>query len=315
MRFTGPSLATVLAQLQSVDVVEILKYGLSGLVFLFALLSFWLFYAEQRHDPPRPAMLHAIQIFGTINFVATLVVAVFGLLGGSAFQSAANSSALPSGLDLRGFAYSCDYSTFFIDMSGWKPLLPGVDQHSVKVSPASFTRNDLLRKLTDSTDDYVLKPWTTGAGIDKELLRAPSGVELTFEKISDADQRKTYNFVAPLGKQPRDASLPISIAFTIWNGFQHEDQEDWQADIEAPTRFVSFSIRFPKEKVVTEVRVFLEGDDGERSLSRENSVLLSQDRDGENLATWSVVNVPGKHFVKFVWKWHEKAQAANPAPT
>jgi hypothetical protein len=50
--FTSPSLATFLAQVQSVDVVEILKYGLSGLVFLFALLSFWLFYAEQRHDPP-----------------------------------------------------------------------------------------------------------------------------------------------------------------------------------------------------------------------------------------------------------------------
>lgn len=51
------------------------------------------------------------------------------------------------------------------------------------------------------------------------------------------------------------------------------------------------------------------------SLSRDNPVLLSQDRDGENLATWSVVNVPGKHFVKFVWKWHEKAEAVNPAPT
>lgn len=313
--FTGPSLATLLAQVQSVDVVEILKYGLSGLVFLFALLSFWLFYAEQRHDPPRPDMLRSIQIFGTINFVATLVVAAFGLLGGAAFQSTANTSAMPSGLDLRGFGYSCDYSTFFIDMSGWKRLLPGVDQHSVKVSPATFTRNDLLRKLTDSTDDYVLKPWTTGAGIDKELLRAPSGVELSFEKVSDADQRKTYNFVAPLGKQPRDSTWPISITFTIWNGFQQEDQEDWRADIEVPTRFVSFSIRFPKEKVVSEVKVFREGEDGVMSLSRDNPVLLSEDRDGENLATWSVVNIPGKHYVKFVWKWHEKALAANRAPT
>lgn len=312
--FMSPSFATIFAQVQSVDVVEILKYGLSGLVFLFALLSFWLFYAEQRHNPPRPAMLRAIQIFGTVNFVSAMVVAVFSLLGGAAFQSTASSSALPGGLDLRGFAYLCDYSTFFIDMSGWKRLPPGVDKRSVKVSAASFTRNDLLRKLTNSTDDYVLKPWTSGAGIDRDFLRAPSGVELTFEMASDANERKTYNFIAPLGKQPRDASWPISIAFTIWNGFQKEEEEDWQADIEVPTRFVSFSIRFPKEKIVTDVKVFLVGEDGVSSLSRDNTVLLSQDRDGENLATWSVVNVPGKHFVKFVWKWHEKAEPVNSDP-
>jgi hypothetical protein len=297
-----------LAQFQPLNVVEILRFGLSGLVFLFALLSFWLFYAEQKRDPPRPKMLGYILTFAILNLVAASLVAAAGRFGAASAPSAlASGYALPSRLDPTGFAYSCDYSTFFIDMSGWKQLPPGVDKRSKKVSSTAFTRNDLLRKVSSSTEDYVLQPWTTGAGIDTGFLRAPSGVELSFNEVSTDSERRTYEFVVPLGKQPVGASWPISTNFTIWNGFQGEAQEDCRADIEVPTKFVSFTIRFPAEKEVTEVKVFV--DDGRSqpsSLSKENPVVLSQDRNGQNFATWTGSDIPGKRYVLFVWKWHSR---------
>ena len=67
-----------LAQFQPLNVVEILKFGLSGLVFLFALLSFWLLYAEQKRDPPRPKILGCILMFSLLNLVAASLVAVTG---------------------------------------------------------------------------------------------------------------------------------------------------------------------------------------------------------------------------------------------
>jgi hypothetical protein len=179
-----------LAQFQPLNVVEILKFGLSGLVFLFALLSFWLFYAEQKRDPPRPKMLGCILMFSLLNLVAASLVAVTGRFGVAAAPNAlASGYALPTRLDSTGFAYSCDYSTFFIDMSGWKKLPAGVDKRTRKISSATFTRNDLLRKLSSSTEDYVLRPWTTGAGIDTGFLRAPSGVELSFNEVSSDSER------------------------------------------------------------------------------------------------------------------------------
>lgn len=306
----------LLAQFQALNVVEILKYGLSGLMFLFALLSFWLLYAEQKRDPPRPKMLHYILAFLIINFAGGLVVAAVGLIGGPAGPAGqiatAGAPTVPRQLDFTGFSYSCDHSTFLIDMSGWKRLPLGVDKRSERISEASFTRNDLLRKLNNSSEDYVLRPWTTGAAIDKNFLQAPPGIELSWKELPPDGERRRYEFTAPVGKQPAGAWWPISITFTIWNGFQGEDQEDWRADIQVPTRFVSFFIRFPKEKVVTEVSAFL--DDragGELSLSRENAVMLAQDQHGQDFATWTDINIPGKHYVKFVWKWHDRAQAQS----
>lgn len=76
-------------------------------------------------------------------------------------------------------------------MSGWKKLPLGVDKRSKKISSAIFTRHDLLRKVSTSTDDYVLRPWTTGAGIDRGSLQAPDGVELSFKQTSsDSERRK-----------------------------------------------------------------------------------------------------------------------------
>lgn len=55
--------------------IEALKYGLIGLGFLLALLSFWLLTSEQRKSQPRTRMLRSIYIF--MGF--SLLVLGFGL--------------------------------------------------------------------------------------------------------------------------------------------------------------------------------------------------------------------------------------------
>lgn len=60
----------------NLNIIEILKVGLPGLVFLLALLSFNLLSKESTRDHPRPSLLKAIRNFMYVNIVlATLTLA------------------------------------------------------------------------------------------------------------------------------------------------------------------------------------------------------------------------------------------------
>jgi len=59
------------------------------------------------------------------SLVAAILVAAANRFGEAIPASTlATGYALPSRLDSAGFAYNCDYSTFFIEMSGWNKLPP-----------------------------------------------------------------------------------------------------------------------------------------------------------------------------------------------
>ncbi len=80
--------------MENLNIIEILKVGLPGLVFLLALLSFNLLSKEGARDHPRPSLLKAIRNFMYVNIVlATLTLAapildrfVPNLLGKEAFS-------------------------------------------------------------------------------------------------------------------------------------------------------------------------------------------------------------------------------------
>jgi hypothetical protein len=62
--------------MENLNVIEILKVGLPGLVFLLALLSFNLLSKEQEKDHPRPSLLKAIRSFMYFNLaLAALTLA------------------------------------------------------------------------------------------------------------------------------------------------------------------------------------------------------------------------------------------------
>lgn len=58
------------------NIIEVLKVGLPGLVFLLSMLAFRLLSAEQKNPPPSPLMLKAIRNFMLVNvFLAIMTLA------------------------------------------------------------------------------------------------------------------------------------------------------------------------------------------------------------------------------------------------
>src|SRR5258708_6791836 len=64
-----------------VNVLEVLRVGLSGLCFLLSLLAFWLIWREQgRQGSPRKGILRTIYVFMAVNLLTALLVGVAGYL-------------------------------------------------------------------------------------------------------------------------------------------------------------------------------------------------------------------------------------------
>jgi len=72
----------MLNALSNLNILEILRLGLTGLSFLLSLLAFWLIHREQqRAASPRKGILHAIYTFMAVNFLTAVLVAMAGYLG------------------------------------------------------------------------------------------------------------------------------------------------------------------------------------------------------------------------------------------
>jgi hypothetical protein len=67
---------------QNLNVVEILRVGISGLLFLFSLLAYNLINREQQRDGyPRQGIVKSIYAFMTINFLGAVLVFASGFFG------------------------------------------------------------------------------------------------------------------------------------------------------------------------------------------------------------------------------------------
>lgn len=61
------------------DVVSILGYGLSGLVFLLTLFTYNLIKKEQERDVPRSPILKTIGAFMLLNLISSVIVGLIGI--------------------------------------------------------------------------------------------------------------------------------------------------------------------------------------------------------------------------------------------
>lgn len=59
--------------LNQFDIVEILKAGIAGLIFLLSLFSFKLLHAEQKKDSPNSDILSSIRYYMNINIIFVVV--------------------------------------------------------------------------------------------------------------------------------------------------------------------------------------------------------------------------------------------------
>lgn len=64
------------------NIIEVLKVGLPGLVFLLSMLSFRLLSIEQKKDSPSPLMLKAIRNFMLINVILAVMTLASPIMDG-----------------------------------------------------------------------------------------------------------------------------------------------------------------------------------------------------------------------------------------
>lgn len=65
--------------MQSFDIVKILGIGLSGLVFLLTVMSYFIIKKEQERELIRPLLIKTVFGFMAINILAILIVGIFSL--------------------------------------------------------------------------------------------------------------------------------------------------------------------------------------------------------------------------------------------
>lgn len=81
--------------MDNLNIVEILKIGLPGLVFLLSMFSYRLLAKEQEKEHPKPAMLNSIKRFMNVNVVLAVLTLVSPLadrlwdVNGSALETEA----------------------------------------------------------------------------------------------------------------------------------------------------------------------------------------------------------------------------------
>ena len=92
------------------EVIEILKLGLPGLVFLLAGFSYRLLAKEQEKDNPSPEVLKSIKYFASINVVLALLTIASPIIDNTYFSNSEvlNLDAETSNTDLdQGTAAVC----------------------------------------------------------------------------------------------------------------------------------------------------------------------------------------------------------------
>ncbi|KAB2887725.1 MAG: hypothetical protein F9K32_18990 [Desulfobulbaceae bacterium] len=62
--------------MDNLNIVEILKVGLPGLVFLLSMFSYRLLAKEQEKEHPKPAMLNSIKRFMNVNIILAVLTLV-----------------------------------------------------------------------------------------------------------------------------------------------------------------------------------------------------------------------------------------------
>jgi len=271
--------------LGNLNVLEILRVGLAGLCFLLSLLAFWLIQREQqRAASPRKGILQATYIFMSVNFLAAVLVGVAGYLGPRQ-QGGAGTG------DLGAKTYLTDSLIFLVDLTKWTEQAGG---------PVDITRTDNIRKVSATSDDYVIPYFTTGRGIEAKFLSYSQQPEFLGPKEQHGAAGKHYSYRIPVGGQPAGSTESVSSIFTFLDGFGNPTHEWWQASVAYPSKTVSVVIRFPDGKPCKKIEVSKVPGIGENQPIRNNEPVLSNER---VIATWVGLNIEGNSRMQFDWDW------------
>jgi hypothetical protein len=271
--------------LQNLNVLEILRLGLGGFCFLLSLLAFWLIRQEQeRPGDPRGGILNVIYSFMAANLVAAVLVAGLGYL-------VQRRAAEP----LSAKTYLVRHTELMVDLTQWKPV----------GGPVIVRRIDDVKKVSDTTADFVLPSYTNGAGIN---FKAETYSNLpSFNEMHAPDQpgKHAYEYRLPMGREPKDHIETVTSEFTFISGFPDPKYEWWKAYAAYPTQSLTVVIRFPDNKSCRRLDVFSREGNKERQPITDNPALIAN---GGLVVMWSGMDIPAETRIEFGWDWGETSQ-------
>ena len=269
---------------EDLNVLEILRAGLSGFLFLLSFLAYRLIDREQqRPGTPRKGILRTIYVFMTANFLGAILVAVAG------FITPPPSASDPNGL--TSDTYLVDYTSYLVDLTQWTEATLG---------PVIVTRTDFVRKVSNKTEDYIIPYFTTGKSIDCKPITFSSRPNFVGPK-NDPDRKGLhYDYVLPIGHEPAGHSEMVSSQFTFPSGFTNPQKEWWESRVAYPSKTISVVFRFPANKPAKSVNVSTRrGDEAAQPIS-DNFANLS---DGGRIVQWVGIDQHSNSRIHFDWDW------------
>jgi hypothetical protein len=278
--------------MRNLDVLEILRVGLSGLIFLLAVLAFRLIHQEQqRTASPRKGILKSIYVFMAVNLLSAM------LAGGISYlmqQPGAEAEALAAK------TYLVENTIWLVDLTKWTPELGG---------PVVVRRSDLVTKVSDTREDFVLPSYTTGNAIDWTNLGA--GVVPTFKELHAPDLagNHAYQYILPMGGKPKADTEQFASEFTFHGGFKGPNSRWWKGYVAYPTKSVTVSIRFPSDRPCLGIpKVYMQEGSKEPLAVTNNSPLMSE---GGQVVTWTGAEIAKETRIEFEWDWNDQQTAKN----
>lgn len=160
--------------MENINVVDILKLGLSGLVFLLSLLSFYLLTKEQEKNSPGDKMLKSIRHFMYVNIFLAVLTIVAPIVDkhfvGPPYKDMTNLEVFPvmakvggENLD-KGYAAVClnvpysgkhllitDITTGGIIQVWARPMIPCTSGFHISLTPEDATNLGWTRGKNSST--------------------------------------------------------------------------------------------------------------------------------------------------------------------
>jgi hypothetical protein len=275
----------MLNALSNLNILEILRLGLSGLSFMLSLLAFWLIHREQqRAASPRKGILHAIYTFMAVNFLTAVLVAIAGYLGPQQQRSTAIDG-------LAAKTYLTESLAFLVDLTKWKE-----DAHG----PVEITRTDSIHKVSDTRESYVIPYYTTGNDISAKFLSYSDPPEFVPDD-QPGFAGKHYLYKIRVGDEPAGFTETVSTMFAFQTGFPNPTNEWWQASVAYPSKTISVVIRFPENKPCKKISAFrMQGIRGDKQPLRKNEPLVSNEG---AIVTWVGLNIDGNSRIEFDWEW------------
>jgi hypothetical protein len=274
--------------LENLNVVEILRVGLGGFCFLLSLLAFWLIRQEQqRSSAPRKGILNGIYTFMAVNLVSAVLVAGLGYVEQQRTASAAER--------LTAKTYLVMNTSFIVDLTRWELAQGG---------PAVVRRFDYIKKISDTSEDFVIPSYTTGDSVEWKPVSTANLP--SFTEIHEPDQpgKHSYEYRLPIGRQPKGHIETVSSEFTFTGGFKDPKSEWWKAYAPYPSRTVTVVIRFPANKPCRHIEVFRQRGSKQPEAITDNLPLMSN---GGQVVTWTGLDIPAETRIAFNWNWDESS--------